>query len=39
MAWVYAIEVDEAFRGRGYGREAMLPAEADSRARVCTPWA
>jgi ribosomal protein S18 acetylase RimI-like enzyme len=33
MAWVYAVEVDEAFRGRGYGREAMLLAEAEARAR------
>jgi ribosomal protein S18 acetylase RimI-like enzyme len=33
MAWVYAVEVDEAFRGRGYGREAMLLAESQARAR------
>lgn len=33
MAWVNAVEVDEAFRGRGYGREAMLLAEAEARAR------
>jgi len=33
MAWVYAVEVDAAFRGRGYGREAMLLAEAEARAR------
>jgi ribosomal protein S18 acetylase RimI-like enzyme len=33
MAWVYAVEVDEAFRGRGYGREAMLLAETEARAR------
>jgi len=31
--WVYAVEVDEAFRGRGYGREAMLLAETEARAR------
>jgi ribosomal protein S18 acetylase RimI-like enzyme len=33
MAWVYAVEGDEAFRGRGYGREAMLLAETEARAR------
>jgi ribosomal protein S18 acetylase RimI-like enzyme len=33
MAWVNVVEVDEAFRGRGYGREAMLLAEAEARAR------
>lgn len=33
MAWVYGIEVDETFRGRGYGREAMLLAEAEARSR------
>jgi ribosomal protein S18 acetylase RimI-like enzyme len=33
MAWVYLVEVDEAFRGRGYGREAMLLAEAEARSR------
>jgi ribosomal protein S18 acetylase RimI-like enzyme len=33
MAWVYLVEVDEAFRGRGYGREAMLLAEAQARSR------
>lgn len=32
MAWVYVVEVDEAFRGRGYGREAMLLAEAQARS-------
>jgi ribosomal protein S18 acetylase RimI-like enzyme len=32
MAWVYLVEVDEAFRGRGYGREAMLLAEAAARS-------
>jgi len=26
-AWVYNVEVDEAHRGRGYGRELMLAAE------------
>jgi ribosomal protein S18 acetylase RimI-like enzyme len=33
MAWVYTVEVDKAFRGRGYGREAMLLAEAEARSR------
>ena len=33
MAWVNLVEVDEAFRGRGYGREAMLLAEAEARSR------
>jgi ribosomal protein S18 acetylase RimI-like enzyme len=33
MAWVYLVEVDEAFRGRGYGRDAMLLAEAEARSR------
>jgi ribosomal protein S18 acetylase RimI-like enzyme len=33
MAWVYDVEVDDAFRGRGYGRDAMLLAEAEARSR------
>ena len=33
MAWVNVVAVDEAFRGRGYGREAMLLAEAEARSR------
>ncbi len=33
MAWVNLVEVDESFRGRGYGREAMLLAEAEARSR------
>jgi ribosomal protein S18 acetylase RimI-like enzyme len=33
MAWVYLVEVDEAFRSRGYGREAMRLAEAQARSR------
>jgi ribosomal protein S18 acetylase RimI-like enzyme len=33
MAWVNLVAVDEEFRGRGYGREAMLLAEAEARAR------
>ncbi len=32
MAWVYLVEVDEALRGRGYGRGAMLLAEAEARS-------
>ena len=29
--WVYDLEVDEAFRGRGYGRAAMQLAEEEAR--------
>jgi ribosomal protein S18 acetylase RimI-like enzyme len=36
MAWVYDVEVDEAYRGRGYGRQAMLLAEQEARARGMT---
>lgn len=36
MAWVYDIEIDPACRGRGYGRSAMLLAEAEARARGMT---
>ena len=36
MAWVYDIEIDPACRGRGYGRAAMLLAEAEARARGMT---
>jgi ribosomal protein S18 acetylase RimI-like enzyme len=36
MAWVYNIEVDPAFRGRGYGRAAMLLAEDEARSRGMT---
>jgi ribosomal protein S18 acetylase RimI-like enzyme len=32
MAWVYLVQVDEPFRGRGYGREAMRLAEDQARA-------
>lgn len=32
MAWVYDVVVDEAYRGRGYGRQAMLLAEQQARA-------
>jgi ribosomal protein S18 acetylase RimI-like enzyme len=36
MAWVYNIEVDPAFRGRGYGRAAMILAEDEARKRGMT---
>jgi len=36
MAWVYNIEVAPEHRGRGYGRAAMLLAEAEARARGMT---
>lgn len=36
MAWVYDIEIAEEFRGRGYGRAAMLLAEDEARARGMT---
>jgi len=36
MAWVNYITVDKAFRGRGYGRQAMLLAEQEARARGMT---
>jgi len=36
MAWVYNIEVDPAFRGRGYGRAAMILAESEARSRGMT---
>jgi GNAT superfamily N-acetyltransferase len=29
--WIYYVEVDQAVRGRGYGRAAMLLAEQDAR--------
>jgi ribosomal protein S18 acetylase RimI-like enzyme len=32
-AFVYSIEIAEAFRGRGYGKQAMLLAEDEVRAR------
>lgn len=36
MAWVNNVEVDEEFRGRGYGRQAMLLAEREATARGMT---
>ena len=31
--WIYDIRIDDAYRGRGYGRAAMLFAEAEARQR------
>ena len=31
--WIYDVHVKELYRGRGYGREAMLLAEAEARRR------
>ena len=31
--WIYDVQIDEAHRGRGYGREAMLFAEEEARRR------
>jgi ribosomal protein S18 acetylase RimI-like enzyme len=31
--WIYDIRIDEAYRGRGYGRAAMLLVEAEARER------
>jgi ribosomal protein S18 acetylase RimI-like enzyme len=36
MAWVNYVQVDEEFRGRGYGRQAMLLAEGEAAARGMT---
>jgi ribosomal protein S18 acetylase RimI-like enzyme len=36
MAWVNDIEVDQEYRGRGYGKAAMLLAEREARARGMT---
>jgi ribosomal protein S18 acetylase RimI-like enzyme len=36
MAWVNDVEVDPQYRGRGYGRAAMLLAEREARARGMT---
>ncbi|MGH9016493.1 MAG: GNAT family N-acetyltransferase [Acidimicrobiales bacterium] len=34
--WVWLVEIDEAFRGRGLGRTAMLLAETEARALGAT---
>jgi ribosomal protein S18 acetylase RimI-like enzyme len=34
--WIYDVEVDEAHRGKGYGREIMLLAEQECRRRGLT---
>jgi ribosomal protein S18 acetylase RimI-like enzyme len=31
--WIYDVHVQVAYRGRGYGKEAMLLAEAEARRR------
>lgn len=31
--WIYGVRVDEEYRGRGYGKAAMLHAEAEARRR------
>jgi ribosomal protein S18 acetylase RimI-like enzyme len=36
MAWVNDVEVDDACRGRGFGRQAMLLAEQEASARGMT---
>ncbi|HEX4089149.1 MAG TPA: GNAT family N-acetyltransferase [Trebonia sp.] len=36
MAWVYTIEVDPAYRGRDYGRAAMILAEDEARSHGMT---
>jgi ribosomal protein S18 acetylase RimI-like enzyme len=36
MSWVYDVEIDQAHRGHGHGRQAMLLAEEESRARGMT---
>jgi ribosomal protein S18 acetylase RimI-like enzyme len=33
VCFIYDIEIDEAYRGRGYGRAAMLLAEEEARQR------
>jgi GNAT superfamily N-acetyltransferase len=33
VLWIYDVFVAEAFRGRGFGREAMLLAEGEARRR------
>ena len=36
MAWVNYVQVDPGFRGRGYGRQAMVLAEREAAARGMT---
>jgi ribosomal protein S18 acetylase RimI-like enzyme len=36
QAWVSMVEVDAGFRGRGYGRAAMVLAEQEARERGMT---
>jgi len=36
MAWVNYVQVDEEFRGRGYGKQAILLAEGEAAARGMT---
>jgi ribosomal protein S18 acetylase RimI-like enzyme len=36
MAWVNYVQVDEEYRGRGYGKRAMLLAEEEAAARGMT---
>jgi len=36
MAWVNYVQIDEKFRGRGYGRQAMLLAQGEAAARGMT---
>ena len=31
--WIYDVQIEDAHRGRGYGREAMLLAEEEARRR------
>jgi len=33
--FIYFVQVDERYRGRGYGKQAMLLAEVEARARGC----
>lgn len=35
-SWVYDVEIDPAYSGRGYGRAAMLLAEAEARSAGMT---
>ena len=37
-AFVYSIEIDEEFRGKGYGRATMLLLEDEVRAAASTAW-